>query len=73
MYELLGPFSIGKGEVDGDPLEAPALGGIGALPLGKGSYHSEYAGERVRTYLFIFLICQSVGLSVFPHCIEVSG
>jgi hypothetical protein len=27
-YDVLGPFSIGKAEVDGDPLEAPAFKGV---------------------------------------------
>jgi hypothetical protein len=43
VWEVLGPFSIGKGEVDGDPLEAPKLGGIDSIKRAKGSFPSEYA------------------------------
>ena len=45
FYEVLGPFSIGKGEVDGDPTEAPPLGGIARLHRGsrRRRFPSEFA------------------------------
>ncbi len=43
VWEVLGPFSIGKGEVDGDPVEAPKFGGIDSIKRAKGTYPSEYA------------------------------
>jgi hypothetical protein len=43
FYELLGPFSIGKGEVDGDPTEAPPMGGI--TKLARGSRRRKFPSE----------------------------
>ena len=40
VWHFLGPFPIGKMEQDGDPVAA--RGGIQNVPVGVGSYHSEY-------------------------------
>jgi hypothetical protein len=46
-WDVLGPFPIGKAEVDGDPLESPAIGGVArARTSARGErrqFPSEYA------------------------------
>ncbi|KAJ1494142.1 hypothetical protein T484DRAFT_1766711, partial [Baffinella frigidus] len=46
-WDVLGPFPIGKGEVDGDPLESPGIGGVekarGSDKGERRQFPSEYA------------------------------
>jgi len=47
QWDVLGPFPIGKGEVDGDPLESPGIGGVekarGSAKGERRHFPSEYA------------------------------
>ena len=42
-YDILGPFSIGKMEYDGDPLESPVHGGVEKARIGAKRFPSEFA------------------------------
>ena len=64
-WHFLGPFPIGKQEQDGDPVAA--LGGIHNVPVGSGTYYSEYgAGGRVGWTAFRADSAGAVAIQ-FPH------